>query len=218
MPYKHLNDEESKLLNARLSDLRTFTDAALALLTGKASTWNEHAMAKACTNGKTKLLPAPERRFAAFQSCLDDAARLIRKEDVFDVFHGTKRDIPEGEIPANSLILAEKHSDDIRGQTMLANAFRQLQFARGIFIQLKQKYGDKLHAPATLTLEGKPKAKKDPNEVMRAAQERKELQSIGEMLLSAAAHDPAMAAVLGALKEKAADKLALATKHLAATA
>lgn len=206
MAYKHLTVDEGKLLSARLSDLRTFSDASIALLTGKASLWNDHAMAKATTNGKTKYLPAPERRFAAFQSALDDAARLIRKDDVFDVFHGIKRELDGNAVPADQLIMADRHSDDVRGQTGLANAFRALQCARSVFIELKRKYGDKLHAPATLTLAKTPKQKADPGELAAARLKAKEQQTLGEMLLAAAASDPAMAALLASMKERLADQ------------
>lgn len=217
MPYKHLTKEKSKLLNATLSDLKTFADAGLALLTGKASTWNDHAMAKAISNGKTSILSAPERRFQAFQSCLDRAATLIREEDCFDLVHGVKRELDPNANPADQLIMADKHSDEVRGQTMLANAFRALQYARGIFIECKRKFGDKLHAPASLTLEGKPKVVKDPNVLAQARAAAKEDQTLGALLKSMAATDPALAALLGSLKEKQADQAATAVKTDAAT-
>lgn len=215
MPYPRLSLDDSKRLAARISDLKKFNVAAVALLRGEASIYEDHTMAGLASAGKTKtIVDGSQRRFVTgFQPCLDDAARLAALSDVFKVFHGKAKDIDANASPADALILADRHTDDVKGMAMLANAYSTIQSSRSALIAIKAKYGAKFFQPATLTLEDKPKR---VNEVSGARKEAQEALSILALLKQS--QDPAIVAFMSKINTDQANAKASWDEYSGSTA
>jgi hypothetical protein len=153
-----LSDIQKSLLTTTRGDMHRLNLCAVALLRGRACAAELNAMAAMCKPGKTKHLPAELRGFLAFQSTLDRFAMLIREADDDGILRTQKSDgtavhsIPDAQNPSDVCVEATAFEKVSVGKAALIKDHGILQFARGLYIQLKAKYGDRLTAERTLPL------------------------------------------------------------------
>jgi hypothetical protein len=152
-----LSDTQRTIMSTTRGDLHRLTQTGVALLRGRASLAELNAMAAMAKPGKTKYLSADLRGVLAFQSTLDRFAGLVKAADDDRILEVTNHSIPDAVNPADACVQATAFDSVTKGKTALIKDHGLLMFARGIFIQLKAKYGDRLQAERTLTLEGRVK-------------------------------------------------------------
>jgi hypothetical protein len=188
--FPRLSDSDNLRLTARHASLKSFNVAAVAMLRGEATIFEDHIMATVASARKTKILDGSERSLlSGFQSCLDDAIRLATLSDALGVLHDKHKTLDQTHNPADLLVMADKHADDIKGLSALITVYTTIQQSRGLIIQLRSKFKDQLYAPATLK----------PSAVKRAPAMREKAAdalAMMEFMKNAAESNPQLKALL----------------------
>lgn len=149
-----LTETQKSLLTSTRGDIHRLTLTAVALLRGRANLAELNAMAAMCKPGKTKHLSAEARGILAYQSTLDRFATLVHASDTDGILADSGHKIPDSVNPSDACVEATSFEKVTAGKATLIKDHGLLTFARGLYIQLQAKYGDRLKAERTLTLEG----------------------------------------------------------------
>jgi hypothetical protein len=149
-----LTETQKTIMSTTRGDLNRLTIVGVALLRGTACLAELNAMAAMAKPGKTKHLPAEVRGVLAYQSTLDRFAGLLKAADVDDILVPTAYRIHDATNPVDACLEATAFDKVTLGKAALVKDHGLLMFARGIFIQLKAKYGDRLNAERTVKLDG----------------------------------------------------------------
>ncbi len=156
-----LTDTQKTVMSTTRGDLKRLCITGVAMLRGKANLVELNAMAAMAKPGKTKHLPAEVRGVLAFQATLDRFQTFLKLADDDGILDDAKakHSIQDAVNPVDACLEATAFDKVTLGKAALVNDYGTLQFARGIFIQLKAKYGERLNAAATLTIKGTVKVK-----------------------------------------------------------
>jgi hypothetical protein len=139
-------------LTSTMSDLAVLVDAGHALLTGKATAWDEKALSKAGNMRKNAHYSSDQRGFLAFQSTLDRARTLVVQLDESGVVTVDRFDAvcsEKAKNPVDVCYQARESQVETVGHSAMAAKVRTIRMAAQILRELKEKFGDALKAERT---------------------------------------------------------------------